>query len=128
MKMPSLALESKVLLTAVGICILGILRMTHIVHFSETDDVCLLFLLGTVLSGLCFRSSSHYSAVQAVTALSSGLLLWTAMGPATSMFDACFKGIIVACFGLVLVLSLLSMLKDFRNANRKEIPDMHLEN
>jgi len=87
-----------------------------------------LFFLGMVLSSLCFRSKSHYSAVQGVTALSSGLLLWTAMGPAASILDVCFKVIIAVWFGFVLVISLFSMLHEFRNAKQKEMPDMHVGN
>ncbi|MGD0902506.1 MAG: hypothetical protein ABR924_06125 [Terracidiphilus sp.] len=127
MKIPSLDLELKVLLTVVGICVFGVLRMTHVIHLSETDDISLLFLLGAILSGLVFRSARYYSAGNAMFYLCFGLAVWEPMKPTASILVNCLEGFFLVFIGLCVVAFAAAAFQDYRKAKRKGTPELQVK-
>jgi hypothetical protein len=127
MKVPSLDLELKVLLTVVGICVFGVLRMAHVIHPSETDDISLLFLLGVILSALVFRSARYYSVAKAMLYLCSGLMFWSTLGPNKSAFETCFRWVCAVCFGAAFLAHSHWALKEYRKAKRKGTPELQIK-
>jgi hypothetical protein len=125
MKVPSLDLELKVLLTVVGICVFGILRMTHVI--SKMDDISLLFLLGAILSTSVRHSARYHSASMAVCFLCLGLAIWSTLGPTKSALDACLRwGVTVCAVGGFLV-SAPSAFKEYRKEKRKGTPELRVK-
>ena len=127
MKIPSLDLELKVLLTVVGICVFGILRMTHVIRLSETDDISLLFVLGAILSGLLVRSGRYSPASHAVFCLCFGLMILSFRKPNASTFDTYFSGLFAAFFGILALCDLFLALQDSRKAKRKGTPELQVK-
>ena len=125
MKVPSLDLELKVLLTVVGICVFGVLRMTHVI--SEIDDISLLFLLGAILSTSVRQSARYYSAANAVLFLCLGLAPWSISGPHKSVLDACLGWGVTVCAGGGFLVSAPTAFKEYRKAKRKGTPELQVK-
>lgn len=126
MKTTSMKLESKVLLTALVLCLIGTLRMTHLIHFSERDDILLLFVVATELSGFCMSSDRFYAAACAAFSICIGLVFWTiatllTSGPIAKGFALFLSGLSFVTF---VTLSLLAV-KHSRKTKKQESPAVH---
>jgi hypothetical protein len=128
MKIPSLKLESKVLLTAVAVCIFGVLRMANIVHMSDRDDAGVLFLIGFVLAVSVLSKDHDSPATNAVYFLSFGLIFWNLLTPSHSMIDVLVKWPLLVLTGISCVSATVSTIKGFRKGKQKEVPDSQAEN
>jgi K+-sensing histidine kinase KdpD len=128
MKLPSLKLESKVLLTAIAISVFGVLRMTHIVHLSDQQDIGFLFLIGFVLAALILRKDRNSSATNAVFFLCFGLYYLNRWTPSKSEVEVFFRAIALVISGVGFLISAFSAIKAFRNEKEKETPEMQGNN
>jgi hypothetical protein len=124
MKIPSMDLETKVLLTAVAICIYGSLRMTHVIHLSDRQDISFLFVIAFALAVLVLRKDRNSSACSAVYFLSFGLCFWSLTAPDKSIVGVLFKWLFVVISGGGLLNSALSALKDLRQSKKKARPEI----
>jgi len=129
MKVPSLDLELKVLLTVVGICVFGFQRMAHVIRLSETDNISLLFVLGLILSDLVLRSarSRYKSAGLALFCLCFGLLIWAKWGLSKSVPEACLTWGITVFAGVGFFAFTSLAFRDYRKAKKKETPELQVK-
>jgi len=120
MKIPSLKLESKVLLTAAVICIIGILRMTHLIPFSDEGDISLLFLIGMVVAGLLRSSPSYRSAGFALLFLCWGLGIWHPTVPSKTATDQFFKAGTPIVYGAGFLVFTYSAIREYLKRKRND--------
>jgi len=121
-------LESKVLLTAVAICIYGILRMTHLIYLSDKYEICSLLLIAFVLAILVRRKERDSSARNAVYFLSFGLYVWNLLSTDKSMAGVFFKILFVVVCGGGLLTSGLSAIKEYLKSKRNKMQDVSADN
>jgi hypothetical protein len=119
MKLPSLKLESKVLLTAAAVCIFAILKMAHIVIMSERDDTSALLLIGFILAVIVLRENRNSSVANAVYFLCFGLYWCSRCTLGKSFVESIFLVGSVVLFGGGFLMSLCSAVKEYRNTKRK---------
>jgi hypothetical protein len=128
MKVPSLSLESKVLLTTLAICIFGILRMTHAINLSEQDEISSLFIIGFVLSAILFSSGRRSSRKTLVFLLCWGLLSWRPMLPSKSYMDDFFKVVTPVMFGLAILYYSFLAIKEYLKSKQNKMHDVEANN
>jgi hypothetical protein len=115
MKIPSLKLESKVLLIAVAICAYGFLRMAHVIHLPDRYETLPLFLIAFALATAVLHEDRNSPPYLAVYFLSIGLCNWSMLTPDTSISGVFLKWVIaIICAGGV-ANSVFSAWKDSRN-------------
>jgi hypothetical protein len=128
MKIPSLKLESKVLLTAVAICIYGFLRMTHVIHLSDRYDICSLFFIAFVLAMLVLRKDRDSSASNGVYLLSFGLYFWNLTTSDNSVVGVLFRWPFAVMSGVGLFICALSARKHIRQWKQKRTAEILADN
>jgi hypothetical protein len=122
MKIPSLKLESKVLLTAGALCIVGILKMTHLIHLSAQEEMGLPFFLAMLLSLLAGSSDRDSAAPKAAAFLCIGLWGWAVWPSGGSPFDHYFEEFIGLVIATYVVFHSIWAIQDYLEANRKSTP------
>lgn len=120
MKLPSLNLESKVLLTAAGICIYGILRMTHLIHLSDQEDIEFIFVMAAIAAALIPRSSPNSSRRYAIFYLCWGLIIWLQITPRQSAFAVFFGWVLIVLLGGTFLIYTFSALSDYYTKTKRE--------
>ncbi len=126
--MPSLRLESRVLLPAVAMCVFGILQLAHIIHLSDSNEMYEPFFLALILALICVRRGSHNWAVQAVFMLCNGIVIWMSFRLETSVFAICFERISLGFFALIMVISIRMALREHLQAKLKDAPVLPSDN
>jgi len=98
-KIPRFDLESRVLWVAIAAVVVALLRLAHLIHFSESGITGLLFFFAILLA--TFVVSGRYAAAgTALCFFCFELLCWMNPPAGNSTAAAVFHGLLLGFFGL----------------------------
>jgi hypothetical protein len=121
-------LESRVLIVAIGVAALAISRLAFGFHFSETEDVSLLAILGIFMAN-AIVAGRFAAAGTSLSCLCFGVLCWANRSPGSSILANGFHSFLLTFFGLGFVVYAFAAIRAIfaprRTATRLTIPTLN---